>query len=123
MPNASTHATRRLLPLQCHNNELPRGKPARLRFVERRIELKTVQADALRVTSCNSSLLPDFLRNALSYLRPVLPHRTSEISATPKLTAPKLLLHLWTPTEYFSSRQTLDHSHELRNAVYRDTLH
>jgi hypothetical protein len=96
---------------------------ARLCCAERGIKLKTVQADALSIISCNSPIALIFYVAANHIFIPVLPYRTSKISVNPKLSTPKLFLHLRAPAENLSGRQTLDHPNQFGNAVCRNALH
>ena len=45
--------------------------------------------------------------------------RTREVTAVPKLAAPKALFNHWAPLEYFSGSETLHYGHDLCDAQHR----
>ena len=53
----------------------------------------------------------------------MLPDCADEISIAPELSAPQLLLDLWTGAEDFSGRDALDYLHNPFRTQHRHTLH
>ena len=68
-----------------------------------------------------STLFPDVI--LYRCLIAMLAYCAREITVAPKLPTPQLLFDLGTQPEYFSSRYTLYHGYQFRDAIHRHRLH